>query len=101
MTLLYVVQAEFDDARVADEYLNWLTREGHVAHVVASGARVARVIQLGPTLLQVQYEFVDQTAYAAYEAGPAVGLRAEGRRRFSPERGVRFTRSIGSIVFTA
>ncbi len=93
----YTVTAQFTDAAVATEYTAWLTH-GHLAQVLEGGAIEARLITLGPTSLQVHYLFTSAEAFARYEAGPAVALRAEGAAKFPATRGVTMSRSAGAVV---
>lgn len=95
----YGVRIETPSLAIADELLVWLTHD-HVGEVVRAGAIDAEVVQLEPTIFEVRYRFASREAFDAYDRGPAERLRAEGRARFGPERGVRMSRSIGEIVLT-
>ncbi len=96
----YTVTARFDDEAVAQAYRAWLLR-GHLQQVVAGGAAQATLLQLTPTHLEVRYLFADEAAFRAYEAGPAVPLRAEGAALFPPTRGVTMSRTTGTVLATA
>lgn len=98
--LVYTVTVELPDAEVAREFLGWLA-DDHVGDVVRAGALDGEVIQWddpgGAQRVECRYRFASRDAFAAYEAGPAARLRAEGRERFGPERGVKMSRSIGEL----
>jgi hypothetical protein len=49
----------------------------------------------------VRYHFPSREAFAAYERDHAPRLRADGLRRFPPERGVSYRRSVGVVRLTA
>jgi hypothetical protein len=100
----YTVAVEFDGepaaARaVAAEYEAWLV-DGHLADVVAAGAREASMVRLDGERprLEAHYLFADAAAFARYEQGPAAALRADGLARFPPSRGVRASRRTGERV---
>lgn len=96
--IAYTVTATLPDEAVAREYLEWL-RAGHLAAVVAGGADQAYVVRVTdpPTPIQVEarYRFVDEAALARYLHDAAPSLRADGLRRFPPERGITFVRRVG------
>jgi len=104
--LFYAVTATINDRATARDYLAWLA-EGHTAAVIDGGAESARVIVLdhddgandeaAPTRIETQYVFPSREAFAAYEAGPAIPLREEGKRRFAT-RGIAFERRSGKIT---
>lgn len=99
MSFAYTVTATFADAAVADEMIDWLAG-GHLADVCEAGAQDAEVIRRDgtPVSLEVRYHFADREAFAAYEREHAERLRAEGRERFTAERGVSFARSTGLVI---
>jgi hypothetical protein len=96
----YSVIATIPDEQTRDEYLEWLERE-HIADVVRAGARSGRavlVVEPGePLQVESQYEFESMAAFDRYVAEEAPRLRAEGLRRFGPERGIRFERRVGEV----
>lgn len=92
----YTVTAQFEDEAVAREYTAWL-EEGHLQLVIDGGARMAHLIQVSPTHLEVRYLFTDEAAFRKYEAGPAVPLRADGLARFPATRGVKMSRATGTL----
>ena len=94
--LAYTVHVEFPDAALCDEYIAWL-EHGHLQQVVDAGAERATLVQLDATHLEVRYRFASREAFAAYEAGPAVALRADSAARFPPSRGLVARRSTGTI----
>ena len=94
----YAVTASIADPATARAYRDWLAG-GHVDAVIAGGAESARVIEVdsdGAHRIETQYVFTSREAFEAYEAGPAVELRADGRRRFA--EGVAFERRVGEVV---
>jgi hypothetical protein len=98
----YTVSCMFDDPRVAEEWIAWL-RDEHLAEVCAAGALVAEVIRCdgvsdGKTRCEVRYHFASRAAFAQYEREHASRLRAEGLKRFAPERGLKYERSTGEVV---
>lgn len=96
----YTVTAQFDDEAVAQEYVHWLTELKHLQLVVDGGARRAELVRVSPTHLEVRYLFSDEAAFRAYEAGPAVALRADGLARFPATRGVKMSRATGTLLAT-
>lgn len=95
----YTVRAQFDDPGSRAEYLAWLV-DGHAAAVVAAGARSAQVLDGDDGSVEARYLFASAEEFAAYEAGPAVALRADGAARFGGA-GVRFARRTGRLRATA
>lgn len=93
----YTVTAEFESEAVAAEWLKWL-QNGHLHQVVEGGAREALIVQLGPLKYEVRYRFTNAKAFAEYEAGPAVPLRAESVAKFPASRGIKMTRSSGEVL---
>lgn len=100
--VLYAVRSTFANDAVRAEFLAWL-EGGHLADVVRAGAIDAEVVELPPAPdaaagapgdVETRYHFASAAAFAAYEQGPAVPLRAEGRAKFPPERGIVMTRSV-------
>ncbi|MGD9693814.1 MAG: DUF4286 family protein [Phycisphaerales bacterium] len=97
--ILYTVTATLPDEATAAEYISWL-EDGHVDQVVAAGAHSGMIIRLeGPTLrVQTQYVFSTRETFDRYVERDAPALRADGLKRFPPERGIAFSREIGEIV---
>jgi hypothetical protein len=98
----YTVSCTFDDPKVAEEWIAWL-RDEHLAEVCAAGALDAEVVRRdgaseGKTRCEVRYHFASRDAFAQYEREHAPSLRAEGLKRFAPERGLRYERSTGEVV---
>lgn len=89
--IVYEVRSRFATPELRERYLRWLDDEGHVRAVVAAGALDGEVRESGDVVIS-RYRFASQAAFAAYEAGPAVALRAEGKALF-PE-GVTMERSM-------
>lgn len=97
--IVYTVTAAFEDAQVAEEWIAWL-RDEHLAEVIAGGALDAEVDchdSASPTCFrcEVRYHFASREAFARYERDHAPRLRAEGLKRFPPERGMTYARSVG------
>lgn len=101
MTLVYTVSATLPDPATRDRYLAWLT-SGHLAAVLAGGASMGQVVRIDepaePIRVQTRYEFPDRAAFDRYERLHAPALRADGGARFGPDSGVRFERTIGTLV---
>ena len=99
----YTVACTFDDPKVAEEWIAWL-REGHLADVRAAGAVDAEVIRCDTTApgarCEVRYHFPSRSAFEAYQRDHAPRLRADGLKRFPPERGLKYERATGEVVFT-
>lgn len=98
----YTVIAVFDDRRIADEWIAWL-RDEHLAEVCAAGALDAEVIRCdaapdGKTRCEVRYHFASREAFDAYVRDHAPRLRAEGVKRFPPERGIAYERATGDVA---
>ena len=98
----YTVACTFNDSAVAAEWIAWLRNE-HMADVCAAGAVNAEVIRCdvdagAKSRCEVRYHFVSREAFAAYERDHAPRLRADGLKRFPPERGLKYERSTGEVV---
>jgi hypothetical protein len=95
----YTVAVTFADGALAGEWLRWL-RDGHVAEVLAGGAADAEVVELDgpPFSYEVRYHFPSREAFDRYEREHAPRLRAEGLRRFPPEKGITYCRSAGRVL---
>lgn len=105
--IAYTVTAYFTNASVAQEWVDWL-RNGHLAEVLAGGAIRAEVVRMDAALgtsgtpevrCEARYHFADHDSFATYERDIAPGLRADGLKRFPPERGIRYERTVGTIEF--
>jgi hypothetical protein len=102
MEVTYTVVASFSDPMVANEFVTWL-EAGHLAQVLRGGARAAEVIRLTPqegelVQIEVRYRFDSRSAFERYEAVSAPALRADGAKRFGPQRGVQMRRTVGEVV---
>ena len=97
--LLYSIVVTLPDAQTAERWLRWL-RDGHIAEVLAGGARAAEIVQVeGPAhCYEVRYRFPGRDAFARYERDHAPRLRAEGLRLFPPEKGVTYRRAVGLVL---
>ena len=100
--IAYTVSCTFNDPAIADEWIGWL-RDEHLAEVCAAGALDAEVIRFDgtPVRCEVRYHFASREAFVAYERDHAPRLRAEGLKRFPPERGLQYARSLGDVVHRA
>ncbi len=103
MSIAYTVIATLPDERTREEYLTWL-EDGHVDAVIAAGAHSAAIIRLDrgtprdPIVVEVRYIFSTREVLDKYLKDSAPALRAEGLKRFPPERGVSFRRTVGEIL---
>jgi hypothetical protein len=100
--ICYMVTATLPDEDVLADYLAFL-EDGHVDAVVSHGAHSAMIVRLepapgAPLRVMTQYIFPTRELFDRYIEHFAPALRADGLRRFPPERGVRFERAIGEIV---
>lgn len=99
--IAYSVIASLPDEATAREYLAWL-EDGHVDQVVQHGAHAAMIVRVlepaSPLQVETRYIFANRQAFDRYVADVAPALRADGLKRFPPERGVRFERRLGEIV---
>lgn len=106
-TVCYMVLCTLPDQATADEYVAWL-EDGHVDAVVDGGARSAMIVRLErhegdglpPDARRVltQYLFPTRELYDRYVKHHAPALRAEGLKKFGPERGVKMERLLGALV---
>ena len=113
MMIAYTVTASTTDPAEAQRFIDWLADDakagqpGHAADVVAGGARSAHVVRVDPSepgqpiLIECRYVFASAEAFAAYEAGPAVALREEGRALFPADGPLTLSRSVGEVVVEA
>lgn len=103
MCIAYTVIADFPDEATRDEYVAWL-EDGHVDAVIAAGAHSAMIVRMDrpspadPIRVEVRYVFSTRELFENYVNEHAAGLRAEGLKRFPPERGITFRRTTGKIV---
>src|SRR5690606_41091277 len=101
--IAYTVIARFPNEATRDEYVAWL-EDGHIDQVIAHGAHSAMIVRLEPDgpgeapTVEVRYVFSTHENYDRYVREHAPALRADGLKRFPPERGVVFRRTVGVIV---
>lgn len=105
--IAYTVTCTFDDPHMADEWIAWLRVE-HLAEVCAAGALDAEVIRMDPPVspipsatevrCEVRYHFTSREAFDVYVRDHSPRLRAAGLKRFPPERGIRYERSLGTVA---
>ena len=99
--IAYTVSVTLPDEPTAQEYIGWL-EGGHLAAVIAGGATSAQIIRIQsnaePIQLEIRYLFPNQQVFDRYVAEVAPALRADGVRRFPPERGIRFERHSGVVI---
>lgn len=84
----------------AAAWLAWL-RGVHVRDVIAGGAESAQIVRLDggpPAAFEVRYVFPDRAAYETYIRDHAPRLREEGLKKFPPEEGFSYSRSVGAVV---
>lgn len=98
---MYTVTATLPDRPTAERYVDWL-RDGHIDAVVAAGAHSAMIVRVtdppDPIRVETRYVFPTREAFDDYLAYHAPALRADGAKRFGPETGVRFVRTVGEAV---
>jgi len=96
----YTVSCTFQTDSIAQEWIAWL-RDEHLADVLKAGALDAEVVRIdGPTIkAEVRYHFASREAFTTYDRDQAPRLRAEGLKRFPPERGLFYERSTGESLF--
>lgn len=102
--IAYTVIASFTEPAVADEWIAWL-RDEHLAQVLAGGALNAELIRMDHgtatgTRCEARYHFASRESFGAYERDHAPRLRADGLKRFPPERGIRYERTVGEVQAT-
>lgn len=99
--IAYTVSVTLPDEPTAREYIGWL-EDGHLAAVIAGGATSSQIIRIQSSTdqiqLEIRYLFPNQQVFDRYVAEVAPALRADGVRRFPPERGIRFERKSGVVV---
>jgi len=96
-----MVTATIPSPNLAEEFLDWLVC-GHIQDVLAAGAIAGHAVRLSdppvPLRIQAVYHFPNREALDSYLTNHAPRLRADGLRRFPPERGITFERTVGDIV---
>ena len=103
MSIAYTVIATFPDEATRDEYIAWL-EDGHVDQVIKGGAHSAAIVKLDrptpadPIQAEVRYIFATRSLLDQYIQNHAPALRADGLKRFPPERGITFRRTTGEIL---
>lgn len=100
--IAYTVTATLPDRETADEYIAWL-EDGHVDAVIERGAHSGMIVELEPredgrVEVETRYVFSTRELFDRYEREHAPELRAEGLERFGPERGITFSRRVGTII---
>ena len=102
MNYRYTVKARFQSSEVAQEWLQWL-QAGHCEEVLRRGATKVEIIALDnePTTYEVRYVFDNHDTFNSYETEHAETLRAEGLALFPVERGIVYTRSTGTVIYSA
>lgn len=97
--ILYTVTATLPDEETAQEYVAWL-EDGHVDQVVAAGAHSGMIVRLegSPIRVRTLYVFATRETFDRYVERAAPALRADGLKRFPPERAIAFAREIGEIL---
>lgn len=98
----YCVIATLPNEPTAAEYIAWL-EDGHVDQVIAGGAHTGMIVRLEPEAdgrprVMTQYIFSTRQTFDQYVERHAPALRADGLKRFSPERGIAFARLSGDIL---
>ena len=101
MTYRYTVKAVFQEEKVAAEWLDWL-RNGHCAEVLKCGASAVELTALDsePLSFEVRYMFPDFDVFSRYESQHAPRLREEGLIQFPVDRGITYSRTTGSVIYS-
>lgn len=102
MAIAYTVIASLPSRELREQYVGWLIG-GHTAEVIKGGAISAVVLRVdhesaGAWVAEARYTFASRAALETYLRDFAPGLRADGLRRFGPESGVTFRRSVGEVA---
>lgn len=93
--VVYSVLADFADSATRERYLDWL-RSGHCLAVVREGGALSAEVTVHEDgTVESRYVFGSRVSFDAYEAGPAIALRADGVRLFPADGGVRMARRLG------
>jgi len=97
--IAYTVTCTFDDADVADEWIQWMCDE-HLTDVCNAGAIEAELVRFDskPIRVEARYHFISRQAFEEYEKQYAPQLREEGLKRFPLKRGLHYERSTGEVV---
>ena len=97
--IAYTVICTITSAEKAASWLAWL-QGGHVQEVIAGGALSAEIIRRDdvPQAYEIRYIFPDREAYDSYIREHAPRLREEGLKRFPPEDGFSYSRTVGEII---
>jgi hypothetical protein len=101
--IAYTVTATLPDEATAREYIAWL-EGGHIDQVIEGGAHSAIIVRMDHDnagdlpRIEVRYIFSTREVFDRYVREHAPRLRADGLKRFGPERRINFARSVGEIV---
>jgi hypothetical protein len=96
--LVYSVRSEFSDPDTRQRYLDWLNGGHAQALITKGGALRAEVALLDDGAVETRYLFASREAFAAYESGPAIALRADSVAKFPPSPSIRTTRSTATLT---
>jgi hypothetical protein len=99
MRFAYTVLSEVSDEATAARWVEWLTVT-HLPEVVNAGASSVELLRVDALHFEARYQFESRSAFATYEAGPAIGLRAEALAAFPPSAGVKLSRTSAEVVFS-
>jgi Domain of unknown function (DUF4286) len=99
--IAYTVIATLPDEQTRSEYIAWL-ESAHVNDVVKAGAHTAMILRIedpvAPLQVEARYIFTTRQDFDRYLRDSAPALRADGLKRFPPNRGIRLERRIGVVV---
>lgn len=98
--IAYTVSCDIVNEEKAAEWLAWL-RGGHVQDVIAGGAQSAQIVRFDggpPVTCEVRYVFPDRETYDEYIRDHAPRLREEGLKKFPPEAGFSYSRTVGAVI---
>ena len=104
MPVSYTLQVSFEDADVAEEWIDWM-RGGHMQALLDHGADRAELVRWtdleaaeGIIRMTARYRFPDRETFDTYLREYAEVLRSDGMKRFPPSRGIIYTRTVGEIL---
>ena len=102
--IAYTVIVTITDDAKAQEWRGWL-ENGHIAAVIAGGANSAEIVkrdndqQATPgTTYEIRYKFDNRGIFEEYIKTHAPRLREDGLKRFPPEDGFTYSRTVGEII---
>lgn len=103
--IAYTVIATLPNDAISRDYIAWL-EDGHIDAVIKGGGHSASIVRLDPdgatpageVRVEVRYIFATRQLFDRYITEFAPALRAEGQKLFGPSTGVRFARTVGTVI---